>query len=237
MKYVGSKRRLKKYLIPIINQTIKNNNITTYIEPFVGGANLIGDVICEKRIGNDINHYVISLFQELQKGWIPPDTVTEEMYAKAKNGEYSDHLTAFIAIPCSFGAKWFGGYARGETRNYADESKRSLLKQLNKIKDVAFISKDYRKLKIPKNALVYCDPPYANSLSYKDDFKSDIFWQWVRKLPNIVLISELEAPDDFVAVWSKKLVVETSRNTKPKNTEKLFIHKSKVCKVSRIPIF
>jgi site-specific DNA-adenine methylase len=38
MKYVGSKNRLAKDLVPIIQSYIDDNHITNYWEPFVGGA-------------------------------------------------------------------------------------------------------------------------------------------------------------------------------------------------------
>ena len=41
MKYMGSKARIAKDISPIINQLIKDNGIDIYIEPFVGGANMI----------------------------------------------------------------------------------------------------------------------------------------------------------------------------------------------------
>lgn len=37
MNYMGSKSRIAKYIVPIIQSYIDNNNINTYIEPFVGG--------------------------------------------------------------------------------------------------------------------------------------------------------------------------------------------------------
>lgn len=37
MKYMGSKSRIAKDIVPIIQKTIDDNNINTYIEPFVGG--------------------------------------------------------------------------------------------------------------------------------------------------------------------------------------------------------
>lgn len=49
MKYMGSKARLSKDISPIINNLIKENNINTYIEPFVGGANMIEHIECEKK--------------------------------------------------------------------------------------------------------------------------------------------------------------------------------------------
>ena len=38
MKYVGSKNRLSKDLVPIIQGYIDNNNIKNYWEPFIGGG-------------------------------------------------------------------------------------------------------------------------------------------------------------------------------------------------------
>lgn len=35
---MGSKSRITKYIVPILQDIIDKNNITTYIEPFVGGA-------------------------------------------------------------------------------------------------------------------------------------------------------------------------------------------------------
>lgn len=37
MKYLGSKSRIAKYIAPIIQKCIDENNITEYYEPFVGG--------------------------------------------------------------------------------------------------------------------------------------------------------------------------------------------------------
>ena len=37
MKYVGSKNRITKNIVPIIQHCIDENNITEYYEPFVGG--------------------------------------------------------------------------------------------------------------------------------------------------------------------------------------------------------
>lgn len=38
MKYMGSKSRISKYIVPIIQKYIDENGIKTYIEPFVGGG-------------------------------------------------------------------------------------------------------------------------------------------------------------------------------------------------------
>lgn len=38
MVYMGSKNKLSKDLVPIIQSYIANNNIENYLEPFVGGG-------------------------------------------------------------------------------------------------------------------------------------------------------------------------------------------------------
>lgn len=41
MQYMGSKNRYAKYIVPIIQKYIDDNNITKYLEPFVGGQILL----------------------------------------------------------------------------------------------------------------------------------------------------------------------------------------------------
>ena len=55
MVYMGSKNRISKYLKPIIESYI-TPNAAAYVEPFVGGCNMIDKIecICPKR-GYDIN--------------------------------------------------------------------------------------------------------------------------------------------------------------------------------------
>jgi len=38
MKYVGSKARIAKDIVPIIQKCIDDNGIELYVEPFVGGG-------------------------------------------------------------------------------------------------------------------------------------------------------------------------------------------------------
>lgn len=79
-----------------------------------------------------------------------------------------------------------------------------------------------------KNAVIYCDPPYANTTKYKDDFNHDEYWNWVRKMSknNIVLCSEYNAPDDFDCIWSKELTTTLDKNSRSKAVEKLFMIKN-----------
>ena len=56
MNYIGSKNRLSKELVPIIQSYIDNMpNCNGYLEPFVGGANVIDKIKCENKYGSDIH--------------------------------------------------------------------------------------------------------------------------------------------------------------------------------------
>lgn len=66
MKYVGSKNRLSKDLAPIIQSYITNET-EGYLEPFVGGANMIDKIKCNKKIGTDNHKYLIAVLKSYQK--------------------------------------------------------------------------------------------------------------------------------------------------------------------------
>ena len=44
MVYMGSKNRYAPYIVPILQKTIDEHNADTYIECFVGGANIIDKI-------------------------------------------------------------------------------------------------------------------------------------------------------------------------------------------------
>lgn len=208
MKYMGSKDRIAKKILPIILNCDLNSD---YVEPFVGGFNMIDKIpsFNRKRIANDKNNYLISLFSKLQNGWIPPKKVDRETYNLVKNNKdlYPPELVGYIGFCCSYSGKWFGGYA-GETktkqglRDYQDEAFRNLMNQVQKIKDIELYSEDYFNFPIKNGSIIYCDPPYEGTTKYKDDFNHKDFWDWCRIMSknNKVFISEYNAPEDFECI-------------------------------------
>ncbi len=78
---MGSKNKIAKYLLPIMSR-VRGNRV--WVEPFVGGANLI-DKVNSKRIGNNIHPYLIALLKSLQIGWAPPTNISKEKYYDIKN--------------------------------------------------------------------------------------------------------------------------------------------------------
>jgi len=238
--YMGGKNRISKYLIPVMES---NRRGRTWVEPFIGGGNTI-DKVGGTRIGADINHYLIDFWGSIQKGWVPPNHVTKDEYHWIKqNKEHNTTLTLWAGISCSYGGKWFGGWINdyGESKrrkdgslpNHQKESKRSVLKQVEKIKNIKLVCCSYDDLEIPPDSLIYCDPPYAGTEGYKDAFDNSKFWQWCRDKSaegHQVYISEYSAPDDFLCVKEIKTITQLGNGVgagNQKRTEKLFIAPSK----------
>ena len=84
MRYMGSKNRLSKYLVPIIESYI-DEKTEGYIEPFVGGANIIDKVNCDNKIGYDVHKELIALLNYIKVNDDIPEIITEEEYEKVKN--------------------------------------------------------------------------------------------------------------------------------------------------------
>ena len=61
MVYMGSKSKYANSIVPILQNAIDRNNITTYIECFVGGANIIDKINCENKYGYDNSQTLIAL--------------------------------------------------------------------------------------------------------------------------------------------------------------------------------
>lgn len=235
---MGSKARIAKHILPIILKGRKEDQ--WYVEPFVGGANMI-DKVDGNRIGGEFNRYIAEMWSELVKG-AKPLTITKGDYQNIKTNpdSYPDWLVGWVGVACSYSGKWFGGFAGktvtlGGDRDYQAEAHANLKKQLPNLYGVEFVHSSYDELNIPPQSIIYCDPPYANTTKYKDDFDHVSFWQWCRdkaKDGNRVFISEYNAPDDFVCVWQQEVKSSLSANGKSggsKNSiEKLFVHESQV---------
>jgi len=227
---MGSKNRIAKYILPIMLAEAEKNNITNWVEPFVGGANMI-DKVPESytRIGYDLNEHTVAAMLGIRDFVDQFPTIITEDYYKSLKGSEVHPISSWVRFACSLGGGFGNGYARDKTnRNYAEEGKRNALKQSPKIQSVEFICASYSNVKV-KNALIYCDPPYQGTTGYKTGvFNHEEFFQWCRDMKskgNIIFVSEYNAPDDFEVVWQGKIKTNFSSQRKEAThnaVEKLF---------------
>ena len=87
MKYMGSKSRIKEYIVPILQQIIDCKNIEIYIEPFVGGANVIDSIKCNNKIGGDNSEPLIELLKYVRDGGVLPEEVPKELYDDVRSNK------------------------------------------------------------------------------------------------------------------------------------------------------
>lgn len=227
MKYMGSKNRIAKEILPIMIKNRKENQF--WVEPFVGGANMI-DKVNGNRIGADINKYLIACLNSIANGWIPDSKWSELLYNDIKNNkdEYSPAMVGYAGFALSYGGKWFGGWRRDSEgkRDCPLEAHKNAVKQQPFLKGIKFIESSYNKLEIPNNSIIYCDPPYASTTKYKDEFDHNKFWDWCEiqvKKGHTVFVSEYNAPKNWKCIWEKEIVSSLTKNTgSKKGIEKLF---------------
>lgn len=230
---------MAKFIVPILQKYIEENSITTFIDCFCGGANIVDKVECETRIASDYNEDLITLLKYAQSDndlSIAPSECSFEHYADVRNnrttGKYLQEYVALIGYCASYGGRYYdGGYGRDAKggRSIYTERVANLKKQAPNLKGIKFSCRDYKdylSMQI-KNALFYLDPPYKGTKQYsKQNIDYEEFYDFCRELSkdNIVVISEYNMPDDFSCIWEKerKVLQKSDREKGEKATEKLF---------------
>ena len=241
MTYKGSKTRVMKYLNKIFNLIKEENNITEFYDLFAGGMNVSSKVNFDKVIANDFDKILIELFRKTRD---EPDVIRaletpskEYYYDVRDNDRHEPWLKGAVLFLGSFNARAYGGcYGaknKAGTRMYFQERKRSLLN--TDLSNIELHNRDYREfeeiINKDSNNIIYLDPPYKATTGYKEEFNHEEFWRFAREQSknNVVLISELSAPDDFVAVWMKDVAHGQGEQKHDLiKSEKLFIHESRI---------
>lgn len=240
MKYMGSKSRIAKYILPIM---LNRHCVNTFYDVFTGGANLIDKVPPHyNRIAIDNNIYLIEALKLIQTIQAHPESLllnmTETGYKHVRDNKqlYKPAYVGYVGHALSYGGKWFGGWCRDSAgkRNYVQEAYKNAVKQSKLLNGIKFICCSYDVLKYKKNSIIYCDPPYNNTTKYDSQcqcqFNHNKFWNWCRRLSKSgynVYISEYSAPHDFKCIWQKEITSSLTKDTgSRKGVEKLFVYKN-----------
>lgn len=241
---MGSKSRIAGEIIPIIQNYITHSGVSAYVEPFVGGANVIDKVEAPKRWGSDINAYLIALLQYIQQGGELPEHMSRDEYAavRAKFENYPPWYVGCVGFLASYNGRFFdGGYAgivhtkAGTVRDYYAEARRNVLRQAEALRGITFHCRDYRTYSGPQtfaDCVIYCDPPYEGAKQYVNSVRFDHqeFWNTAREWSrhNIVLISEHAAPPDFVCIWEQPILRTVDNKKRVRTVEKLYKFKGRL---------
>jgi DNA adenine methylase len=238
MKYLGGKHRLGKKIAIVLNILCDNTKCKTYLEPFCGALGVFRHMThYKKSIASDLHPDIIALWKSIKNGTFkpPPRKITDRYYNKVKNMNSPHHLKGFVGFLCSWNGMYFAGLAK--YKNTDRDPRKEAINDIKKIKpliqkpSVKFYNKSYDKFK-PNNALIYCDPPYKNTIGYENSKQFDHahFWDVIREWSknNVVLVSEERAPKDFRVIWKQEYARGAGfKSSKIKVVqEKLFIHKS-----------
>ena len=118
MKYMGSKARFAKEILPIILKDRKPNQ--WFVDLFCGGCNLL-DKVDGRRIGNDKNKYLIALWKGLQEGRELIMEIPKELYSEARseynnqtNIKVDDFELGWIGFMGGFNGRFYGGGYSGK---------------------------------------------------------------------------------------------------------------------------
>ena len=227
MRYFGGKARVAAKIANFINGARGEDQ--PYWEPFVGGGWILSRVHGKPNYASDKHCALIAMWDSLTRGWRPPTCVTAEDYYAAKDLPDSDPRKAFIGFGCSFAGKWFGGYAKSGSRNYAMNAANSLDKKMRSMRETSFFCADFLTDAPPEQGmLIYCDPPYKGTTGYATgDFDVDAFWKKCKSLSDsghAVFVSEYTAPAGFECVLEVKTHtdIRNSMEEQEARVERLF---------------
>ncbi len=233
MAYLGGKATGSNHIIKILNNKVFDG--MSYIEPFCGYCHIL------RRIKNkssytisDSNDLLIILLKHIQESSKEHPSISEEEYKKLRAHPESDPLrAAYAAFTYSYNGKFFAGYVGSKERDYPSERKRYYDRlHDNEVFQEATIRQGSYTIYNGQNtdgALIYCDPPYEATEAYRNEFDSEEFWNWVRKMSkkNIVFVSEYKAPPDFICIGqqSKRQTVAAKAKTR-RRLESVYVHES-----------
>ena len=232
VRFNGGKGKCRG-LVAVINSLLPENAV--YHEPFCGSCKVVQSVRAARRIATDADPYIICLLKAVQRGWDPPSSISEAEYDRLHDeyragrgrAEYVYPLIAFAGYACSFGARFFEGYARSKKRtvNFAESGRTSLLRQRPFLEGVELAVADYRDPPPINPDVIYCDPPYQGTKDCGSvkGFDSVAFWDWAVKAArrSTVLVSEYQCPiPDAVVLWEKDVAAGLRFGTKGDGGEK-----------------
>ena len=233
MQYLGGKSRLGGQIVRAILQDLGRERLGVVADLCAGAGGVthrLADV-SERVIAVEAHPGLVALHKAVQAGWAPPEHVSEEEYKALRHRDLADPLVAFVGFGCSFGAKWWGGYARSSrgataAQSYAARARKAVLRDARP--NVEHTCADALAWEGAVE-VAYCDPPYEGTTGYAAVAAAEP-GAWWRKLQALAdrgvacyLSEYAEAPPEGVAarlVWEGD--THAGQLVKGKKTERLW---------------
>lgn len=225
MQYTGGKSfTIARHGMDVFwREYLATNPIKRFVDVCCGSGAVATFIGKERKdivlVCNDLHPAPIALLRAVvQGGWEPPTDLSEDEYkdlqAQDKAGEITP-LSGFAGFGCSFGGKYFGGYARQKGYNFAKSAAKVLKRDAPHLAHAQFHNLDYAALPdvigVHEGDVWYIDKPYAGTTGYKGTPKFDEarFWAWATEMSKRVpvLVSEFAAPEGWEKIWSAKRYV------------------------------
>lgn len=196
LNYLGSKYSLLNKIIPSFKQPI-----STFVDLFAGGLNISLNVEAETIIANDINPYLIEMYELFYKTdkQILLDKINKIVYDyglnyKNEKGYYElrEHFNSnrniielFVLIRFAFNYMLrmsnnnFNSAFGRVKKNWNSKTQKDFMEFIDALqsKNFKFYNKDFTQIDLlnilDKNSLVYCDPPYFNTNCYNNKWNEE----------------------------------------------------------------
>lgn len=179
MQYLGGKSRLGARIVQAILDDLGVKRLTLAVDLCSGAGGVthrLADV-SDRVIAVETHPGLVALHKAVQDGWVPPEHVSEAQYQEVRRGDQTTALAAFVGFACSFGGKWWGGYARNAARrNFAHGGSKSVRERVRP--NVEHVANDATAWPCDGAEVVYCDPPYTGTTGYAAIGRvgDDAFW-------------------------------------------------------------
>lgn len=183
------------------------------------------------------------------------DLANDEAYAKLREQKEYSAVKTFVGYSLAFQSQFFQS-KKGYDFKYFEKAATDLEQLIPFYKNIHVKENNYDDASAfneisaqgTVKLLIYCDPPYKDTTQFGSHyhrqwrrldpvsealckkFETDAFWEqarkWVRQ-GHIVIVSELEAPEDFIAIDEVRY---------GKRIERLFVHETIMSAISDDPI-
>ncbi len=210
LKWAGGKR----WLLPYLELTWKQNNNRRLVEPFCGGLAITLGLQPPQALLNDINVHLINFYQQLQNGLestLGADDNNSDLFyqrrekfnALIKQGNHLSHESALLFYYlnrtcfnglCRFNNKGYFNVPVGRYKSINYMTTPDFAPYQGLLENWTFTSGDFEHVDLEPTDFVYADPPY--DVEFTKYSKVDFEWkdqirlvEWLKQHDGPVILS------------------------------------------------